>query len=371
MADDTKALQNYVPEQTEIAEKPQTETASTALAAQAKALVEARYIVALKKPRDLAKARQDFLAECGFPSFARVAIYNKPIGKGVTGPSIRFVESAIRCLGNIISDTTAIYDDPDRRIVRVSVCDLETNVSYYQDITVTKTVERRFAKEGEYLSTRPNSGGGITYIVPATDDDIINKQNALISKAVRTLGLRLIPGSLIEDGKDKVAQVLREADKKDPDAAMNAIFDSFYDVGVTVGQIIEYLGHDAKVLSPKELKDLRGYYAAIRDGETTWLEIMENIGKGKADPKPTTGAAGLKATLTKDKKKPVTPKDDSLADALDKLIKAYEAIEILNQDEQEADFARRTGGTTLEDATVAEIEAVVAAINAEFDNLNA
>ncbi len=96
------------------------------------------------------------------------------------------------------------------------------------------------------------------------------------------------------------------------------------------------------------------------------------VESSEAKPEPTTGAAGLKATLTKATKKPAPPTlDDARNAALQKLVKAYEAIEIVNQDEQEADFARRTGGTMLEDATVAEIEAVITSINAEFDKRNA
>jgi len=94
--------------------------------------------------------------------------------------------------------------------------------------------------------------------------------------------------------------------------------------------------------------------------------------EGAEDERPSGGTDGLKATLTKATKKPAPPTlDDARNAALQKLVKAYEAIEIVNQDEQEADFARRTGGTMLEDATVAEIEAVITSINAEFDKRNA
>lgn len=69
------------------------ETAASAAAAQSKALVEARYTVAINRPRDIDAVRQALLKECSRPSFAAVARYNKPIGKGVVGPSIRFAEA--------------------------------------------------------------------------------------------------------------------------------------------------------------------------------------------------------------------------------------------------------------------------------------
>lgn len=255
------------------------ETAATAVAAQAKALVEARYTVALHRPRDLDVVRERLLRECRRPSFAAVARYRKPIGAGIEGPSIRFAETAIRCMTNITVETVTVYDDREKRIVRVMVTDLEANVPYSQDVTIEKTVERRSAKNGdEVLRVRTNSKGEPVHIIVATEDDILNKQNALISKAVRTLGLRLVPGDLIDEAMWEVKQTQKNADAADPDQAKRTLFDAFSDIGVRAEQVKEYLGHAAESLTPKELADLRGLYAALRDGETTWREVMDGRG---------------------------------------------------------------------------------------------
>lgn len=255
------------------------ETAATAVAAQAKALVEARYTVALHRPRDLDVVREKLLKECRRPSFAAVARYRKPVGAGIEGPSIRFAEAALRCMTNITVETITVYDDREKRIVRVMVTDLESNLPYSQDVTIEKTVERRNAKQGdEVVRTRTNSQGNIVHIIVATEDDILNKQNALISKAIRTQGLRVVPGDLIDEAMYLVKQTQKNADAADPDAARMQLFDYFADLGVKVAQIKEYLGHDGEKLSPKELADLRGMYAALRDGETSWREIMDARG---------------------------------------------------------------------------------------------
>lgn len=256
------------------------DTASTAVAAQAKALVEARYIMALRRPRDMDVVRERMLKECARPSFAAVARYQKPIGKDrskwPTGPSIRFAEAAVRNMTNITVETMTVYDDREKRIVRVTVTDLEANVPYSQDITIAKTIERRQKKEGDtVLSTRTNSYGDTLYILEATDDDIINKQQALISKAVRTLGLRLIPGDIVDECMEQVMVTQANDDAEDPDAAKRKLFDAFAALGVRAEQLKEYLTHDAASLSPKELADLRALYAAIRDGEATWREVMD------------------------------------------------------------------------------------------------
>lgn len=256
------------------------DTAATAVAAQAKALVEARYIMALRRPRDMDVVRERMLKECMRPSFAAVARYVKPIGKDrakwPTGPSIRFAEAAVRNMTNITIETMTVYDDREKRIVRVTVTDLEANVPYSQDITIAKTIERRNKKDGDtVISTRTNSYGDTVYILEATDDDIINKQQALISKAVRTLGLRLIPGDIVDECMDQILVTQANSDAEDPDAAKRKLFDAFGALGVRAEQLKEYLGHDAATISPKEIADLRALYAAIRDGEATWREVMD------------------------------------------------------------------------------------------------
>jgi hypothetical protein len=288
------------------------ETASSAVAAQAKAMIEARYIMAIRRPRDMDVVREKMLKECKRPSFAAVARYQKPIGrdqsKWPTGPSIRFAESAIRNMTNITVEVMTVYDDREKRIVRVTVTDLEANVPYFQDVTITKTIERRQSKDGDtVLRTRTNSYGDTLYILEATDDDIINKQQALISKAMRTIGLRLIPGDIVDECMEAVIETQRNADAEDPDAAKRKLFDAFGQLGVRAEQIKDYLGHDAATLAPKELTELRALYAAIRDGEATWRDVME--AKGGADAK----AADAKTTTLKDiaakasKKKPADP----------------------------------------------------------------
>jgi len=178
---------------------------------------------------------------------------------------------------NIDVSTFTILDDREKRIVRVSVSDIESNVVFSQDVTIAKSVERRSKKQGDtVLGERMNSRGDRLYIIIATDDDILNKQNALISKAVRTLGLRLIPGDIIDECMDICIETMRSRDAEDPDAAKRKIFDSFAGLGITVENLKTYLGNDGSNMSPKEINTLRALFTAIRDGETTWREAMDS-----------------------------------------------------------------------------------------------
>lgn len=253
------------------------ETAAMAIAAQAKAAVEARWIVAMRQPRNMDQVRADLLRECKRPSFAEVARYRKPVGQGVEGLSIRFVEAAIQALGNILTDTIVIYDDDEKRILSVTVTDLEKNVTHPKQVTVTKRVERRNLRKGQTaLGRRTNSYGDTVYIVAASDDDLLNKEGALVSKALRTCGLRLIPGWLQDECEKVIKATLRDETAKDPDAEKRRLLDAFTDLGVQPEGLAQYIGHDLDALVPAELVELREIYTTIRDGQATWADVLEH-----------------------------------------------------------------------------------------------
>lgn len=287
------------------------ETSSTAIAAQAKAAVEARYVLALRRPRNLDVVRVSILKECKRPRFAEVARYRKPIGGGkIEGWSIRFAESALRCYGNAYPEITTVYDDAEKRIVRVSLTDLESNTTWSKDVVIEKTVERRQVKPGmEVLGSRQNSGGQTVYIVKSTDDDLLNKENSLVSKAIRNHILRIIPGDLLDEALEQVTATLKEGAKADPDAARKKLVDAFTSVGVPPDALANYVGHELGHLQPAELDDLRAIYAALVEGETNWRQVMDakvaasgqESGEVKDQPAAQTKTEALKAKLKKGK----------------------------------------------------------------------
>lgn len=255
------------------------ETASTAIAAQSKAMVEARYVMAMQRPRNWDQVRQDLIMECKRPSFAhnKSAYYRKPIGNGVEGLGIRFVEVALRCMKNVLVETTMIFEDDSKEVHRVSVTDLESNLTYPLDVRVSKTVERsKPMDDGSYISMRMNSYKKPVYTVPANDDDLLNKRAAQISKAIRTLGLRIIPGDLQDEAEEIIKMVRLDENAKDPDRARKKMVDAFGSLGVKASDLVEYLGHPLDTCSPQEMTDMFALYGAIKDGEATWKQVMEN-----------------------------------------------------------------------------------------------
>lgn len=276
------------------------ETASVAVAAQAKAAIEARYVMAMQRPRDWDTARQRILKDCARPSFAESAWYRRPIGKKknargqwedsfAEGFSIRFAEAAMRAMGNLYPETMTIYDDPKKRIVRVVVTDLEDNLSFSVDVLIEKTVERSTVKDGQLvIAQRINSYGKPVFIVEANEGELTTKQEALVSKAMRKCALRLLPGDIQDEARHKIMDVRSNEAARDPDAARRKLVDAFAWYGVTPEMLAGFLGHPVATMSPAEIVNLQEVYTAVREGES-WASIMSvQADVAEAEDKPAT-----------------------------------------------------------------------------------
>lgn len=252
------------------------ETATAATAAMARAQVEARFLIARANPRSDLEVRSRLLRACERPRFAEVAIYRKPVSKGIEGPSIRLAEEVARCMGNIMTDVITTYEDHEKRILQVSATDLENNLTHPCTVVVTKTVERSKADKGQTVRrTRINSKGEPVYEVDATDDEILNKVNALVSKALRTVILRLVPGDILEDAIDAAYATRRKQTKDDPHGQLKRLCDAFeVQFRLPVGQLAIYLGHPVDASTVDEIEDLRTVYTTLKDGEATWAEVL-------------------------------------------------------------------------------------------------
>lgn len=264
-----------------------------------KAKIESRYIMALRQPRDkdLTAVRQKMLRECSRPSFcapdmskngSSVAIYRIPRGSGskrvyIEGVTIRFAEMAKRCYGHIFVEVTPLGEDETQQIYQVEATDYQNNDGGSEIVIVPKRIERSYAKDSDVvLSKRTNSSGETTFTIIPTDDELLMKRNALLSKARRNVIMACIDGWLVEECKAKIWDTAAAKDAENPGAAKTAIFDAFASIGVSAVQLNDYLGH-ADSLSPAELDELRSLYGGIKEGYTTWAEIAASKGEGKDD----------------------------------------------------------------------------------------
>lgn len=255
-----------------------TTSASTeALVASARAMTEARWIMAMRAPRNVLEVRQEILAECKRPGFAEVATYRKPVGGGshAEGLSIRFAEVAMRRMRNMQCKSTITYEDDKVRMITVSAVDYETNATWDIDLTVKKTVERRQLKPGQRpLGERVNSSGERVFIVEATDSDVATKSAAEVSKAARTCILRLVPGEIQDEAFELCKKVAGDRDAKDPQATAKRMLDAFADLGVKAGEVELWLGKPVAARTRDDAVQLNQIIAGIREGDVLWAEVL-------------------------------------------------------------------------------------------------
>lgn len=329
-------------------QKP-AETSAIALAERERSTIQAMFIVARQNPRNIARFEQNILKECERTGFAEVARYRKPVGKKwnpetrdseqqyAEGFSIRFAEAAMRHWTNLVCDAKSAYEDDQKRIVRMVVMDLESNITISSEFNMGKTVERKgFKKKGasevtppegrEILGERLNSYGDKTYTVVATEDELGMKQGANWSKFIRNV-LRFMPGDILDACEAQIDKTLKGLG---PEAARQRIMDAFDRIGVTMADIQEYVGHSTSTLSGDEINELRKVYSGIKEGESTWKEMLEakapagtkeaaqevakqklaGLGAKKDNPKPQDGGARTAGPVATE---PVTGKTDSPA----------------------------------------------------------
>jgi hypothetical protein len=257
---------------------------STALAERSKAEIQARYMVAMARPRNLSLVRQKLMHECERDTFCESAWYNiKNRGEGFT---IGFAQTAKRLLGNLDVRETIIFDDEDQIITEVTVTDIENNNTETSSVVVKKTVERKKLGNGEVaISSRVNSYGEVVYLRRATDEEFMPKKNAAVSKAKRNLIIACVPRDFLDECKIKIKEglqrIARNEAKRDPDEQKRRITDGFATLNISVDKIELYLGHEIDSASPAELQDLRDIFSAVRNGETTFHALLED----KLNPK--------------------------------------------------------------------------------------
>lgn len=296
-----------------------TQTGSTAaemLIEQQRAMIESRLTIAMKRPRNWDMIRTEALKEIETPGFADAdmrrqpgsAWYKLPFGDNIEGFSIRAAEMFLRLMGNLDVQAAIMWEDEDRRIVQVIVFDLERNVFLPTQVVVEKTVEKKELKKNRAgkvievaLKTRVTSTGEVNYIVKADEMTLLRKTNAAISKAARNGILRLVPGGLQAECRNKILEIRHGRAATDPEGERRKIIDGFAKLNVKPRDLELYLGHDVGMATPAQLDHLRELWEAIQKGNVTWhaalTQEMESRGETSEEPKE----KGLDA-ITKDLK---------------------------------------------------------------------
>lgn len=267
----------------------QGETAASSAAATAKAMVEARYIIAQHKPRNWLTVLSMLMESCQRPGFAAKTEYALPRWDArqrktvhITGPTIRFAEEALRCAGNVDIRADVMLDDAEKRIVFVSVLDLQSNTNYGRSVVIPKVIERAKLKDGQTAKgQRVNSEGKIVFIVDATEDELLMKQNAAVSRVIRSDGLRLIPFDIKETALMVAATTRQKENATDPSAVAKRLSFGFFKLGVDADQLEKYLGKRLNAVNAADLEILNKLHESLSDGEITWQELVTMKAEGR------------------------------------------------------------------------------------------
>lgn len=273
---------------------------AAAMGAREEAAVKARVMLARANPRDWDVVRTRVLKDCRRPGFAKTAVYSVPrAGKVIQGLSIRFAEDIARTMGNLWVSSMIISETRDQRTVDVFAMDLETNFTESQQAIMSRTVERRANRDGTppvsldaVLGERRNSYGDKVFICMATDEEMLTKQNALVSRIRRNKILEMVPADILEEAKATALKVAADEDAKDPDAAKKAVLDGFASISVSADALKSFIsakyGTTLDMLRPDVLAELRGIFHAVRDNMATWESFVSAVAPGQATA-PKTG----------------------------------------------------------------------------------
>jgi hypothetical protein len=245
------------------------------------------------------------------PGFAAVAWYRKPVGQGVEGLSIRFAEEAIRCMTNLLPESPIVYDSRDRRMLRVMLTDLESNITWSRDMIIDKTVERSYLKKGQTaLQVRTNSKGEATYLVEATEDELGAKEGRSSRRRSGRSPSASCPGDLQDEAKKRILEI-RSGDVRRTRAPRGRRSSTRSPLlNVLPSELKRYLGHDIGTAEPgrdrRPPRRVRGDPLRRDDWAEALAEKLDEEPAAAPEPEKKAGLDGVSDELEK-KRAAVTP----------------------------------------------------------------
>lgn len=226
--------------------------------ARAVAQVKAQIIMARQFPRDPAAAMDRIFAECKRPKLAESATYAFVRGReSVTGPSIRLAEVIARNWGNMEAGYTVLDRSNGRSVVSAFAWDLETNL--------------RSEIQFEVKHWRQTRSGGY----PLKEDrDIYELEANMAARRKRACILQLIPGDVVDAAVDacrattnsKLVQSMEDPKKRD--ATVRRLIDLFVGLGVSEGDLTDYIKVPAAEWTADHVAKLYDIYNGIKDNAT-------------------------------------------------------------------------------------------------------
>jgi hypothetical protein len=302
----------------EVTVRQAVDVAAVQQVAHAQAAVQARYVMAIQRPRSEVNFRSKLMAAVADKEFAALCEYARPVGKEknaqgrwvdkiAKGPTIHLLRTALRLFGNNSSEPSIITETPDLRIGAITISDYESNFHVVRTYAIEKKVEKRAYEDRqtktvgpppgrEVLATRINTDGEEVYICRMNLDELRKEDLRQIALAKRAAAEEFLPRHIIRAALKRAVEVTNEEDAKDPAGARNRLIDAFAELRIMASELEQYLGHSLERISSDELSDMRGVWTRISNEEATWEEcIRERNPVGSTDDAEKVRAAKLAA----------------------------------------------------------------------------
>lgn len=221
--------------------------------------------ISLARPRSEKAILADALGELElYPTAAKEAVYNKPVGKNdqgkqiyAQGLSIRAAESIAGRWCNSAYGAEIVSEDGESITIGAVFLDMERNTRH--------AVSRRVSK-----SYKSRSGT----IVKLVGDRLDMAVNANISKALREVILRSLPAGLKAEYMEKAQEMIS---KTSPDAIKKAIpkITAYFKKHQITPEMIEnFLGKKLSEIDGDDYVELQGICNAVENGELTAKEAF-------------------------------------------------------------------------------------------------
>ena len=244
------------------------------LAVLSRSEIDAQLAIADHRPRSIKQFRQtvsdlalisgETAADCIYVLPGRRQRDGK-VGPDIEGPSIRWAEIMQYAFNHARVGARLIEEAHDHITAQGIFADLQNNV------VTTSEVQRRI------VDSRGRRYSADMIAVTANAACSIAKRNAILSG---------IPRPLWWDIFQRVRTLVASGGSVDDDMAarIDGAVAAFVKMGVSEQRILAKLGVDRAGIGMEELVKLRGFYTAIRDGETTVDEVFPKPAEAQPGP---------------------------------------------------------------------------------------
>lgn len=226
------------------------------------------------------------------------AIYSFPAGNSrIEGPTVWLIGALWQEWGHVVVDSQVREERNGRVAITTTIVDRINGTAYRREHhTAIAPAPARFAKNPEQ-SERWNA---------------MQLQSA-ISKAERTTVQHFLPGWYVDLAVEaaRAAFGSKVLGGKSLAEARNACLDAFNGIGVSPGQLEEWVGAEVPLWTVTDIGDLRGLYRQIKAGELSAEGVFGSAGSASTNGKAKEPAAGGLEALKEPKRrasKPATTK---------------------------------------------------------------